>query len=182
MSAGASRRISTNVRNADGTRAIGTRVSKEVNTAVLREGKPWNDRAFVVNDWYITAYEPIRSIRDEIIGILYVGTLEKPYLDIANQVMATFILIAALCVVFLSRDTPQVASTTLAEGLLTLGAMLGLRALADPPARAWAVGSGAAYGLSVIAYQWPLYSCQSDAVDTWVPSTMSTFKPLAVIM
>jgi two-component system NtrC family sensor kinase len=94
-------RISTNVRNIDGTRAIGTRVSKEVNTAVLQEGKPWNDRAFVVNDWYITAYEPIRNVRDEIIGILYVGTLEKPYLDIANRVMATFILIASLCVVLL---------------------------------------------------------------------------------
>ena len=94
-------RISTNVRNIDGTRAIGTRVSKEVNTAVLQEGKPWNDRAFVVNDWYITAYEPIRNVRDEIVGILYVGTLEKPYLDIANRVMATFILIASLCVVLL---------------------------------------------------------------------------------
>ena len=94
-------RISTNVRNIDGTRAIGTRVSKEVNTAVLQEGKPWNDRAFVVNDWYITAYEPIRNVRDEIVGILYVGTLEQPYLDIANRVMATFILIASLCVVLL---------------------------------------------------------------------------------
>ncbi|MFQ6109487.1 MAG: cache domain-containing protein, partial [Candidatus Aminicenantales bacterium] len=32
-------RISTNVKNADGQRAIGTRVSKEVNTAVLKQGK-----------------------------------------------------------------------------------------------------------------------------------------------
>ena len=94
-------RISTNVRNIDGTRAIGTRVSKEVNTAVLREGNPWNDRAFVVNDWYITAYEPIRNIEEEIIGILYVGTLEQPFLDIADRVMGTFIMIAALCVVLL---------------------------------------------------------------------------------
>ena len=94
-------RISTNVRNEDGTRAIGTRVSKEVNTAVLKEGKSWNDRAFVVNDWYITAYEPIRDIEDTITGILYVGTLEQPFLDIASRVMATFVGIAALWVILL---------------------------------------------------------------------------------
>ncbi len=94
-------RISTNVRNINGTRAIGTRVSKEVNTAVLKEGKSWNDRAFVVNDWYITAYEPIRDIEDTIIGILYVGTLEQPFLDVASRVMATFAGIALLCVVLL---------------------------------------------------------------------------------
>ncbi len=94
-------RISTNVKNEDGQRAIGTRVSKEVSIAVLQEGKAWIDRAFVVNNWYITAYEPIRNINDEIIGILYVGMLEKPYIDITNRVMLTFTIIASLCVVLL---------------------------------------------------------------------------------
>lgn len=94
-------RISTNVMDAQGRRAIGTRVSEEVKKAVLDEGRSWNDRAFVVKDWYITAYEPIRNIEGKIIGILYVGTLEKPYIDIANRVMLTFTLLASLCVVFL---------------------------------------------------------------------------------
>jgi two-component system NtrC family sensor kinase len=94
-------RISTNVKNENGQRAIGTRVSKEVNVAVLQKGKAWIDRAFVVNDWYITAYEPIRNINNEIIGILYVGMLEKPYIDTTNRVMLTFIIIASLCVVLL---------------------------------------------------------------------------------
>jgi len=94
-------RVSTNVRNEDGERAIGTRVSREVNQAVLVEGRSWIDRAFVVNDWYITAYEPIRNINNEIIGILYVGVLERPYIDTTNRVMGTFIIIAVLCVVLL---------------------------------------------------------------------------------
>jgi two-component system NtrC family sensor kinase len=94
-------RISTNVKNARGERAIGTRVSKEVNQAVLEEGKPWIDRAFVVNDWYITAYEPIKNVENEIIGILYVGMLEKPYIDTTNRVMSTFIFMALLLVVLL---------------------------------------------------------------------------------
>lgn len=94
-------RISTNVKNKTGTRAIGTRVSKEVNTAVLKEGKAWIHRAFVVNDWYITAYEPIKNIDNKIIGILYVGMLEKPYIDTTEQVMLTFTVMASLCVVLL---------------------------------------------------------------------------------
>jgi two-component system NtrC family sensor kinase len=94
-------RISTNVTDLEGKRAIGTRVSEEVKRAVLDVGRSWYDRAFVVKDWYITAYEPIRSIDGKIIGILYVGTLEKPYLDTANRVMLTFTILASLCVVFL---------------------------------------------------------------------------------
>jgi two-component system NtrC family sensor kinase len=94
-------RISTNVTDLEGKRAIGTRISEEVKRAVLDVGRSWYDRAFVVKDWYITAYEPIKNIEGEIIGILYVGTLEKPYLDTANRVMLTFTILASLCVVFL---------------------------------------------------------------------------------
>ncbi len=94
-------RISTNVKNERNERAIGTRVSKEVSNTVLVEGKPWVDRAFVVNDWYITAYEPMRNINKEIIGILYVGMLERPYVDTINRVMLVFTIMASLCVVFL---------------------------------------------------------------------------------
>jgi len=94
-------RISTNVKNANGERAIGTRVSKEVNQAVLKEGEPWIHRAFVVNDWYIAAYEPIKAIDGKTIGILYVGMLEKPYIDLRNKVMLTFTGMAILSVILL---------------------------------------------------------------------------------
>lgn len=94
-------RISTNVKREDGGRAIGTRVSQEVKQAVLQEGKPWIDRAFVVNEWYITAYEPIKNVNEEIVGILYVGMLEKPYIDLRNKVMLTFTGVAIVCVIIL---------------------------------------------------------------------------------
>ena len=94
-------RISTNVKDEKGERAIGTRLSKEVNEAVLVKGMSWIDRAFVVNDWYVTAYEPIRNIDNKIIGILYVGMLEKPYIDTTTRVMLTFTFMASLCVVLL---------------------------------------------------------------------------------
>jgi len=94
-------RISTNVTDEKGQRAIGTRVSQEVYDAVLRQGIPWVGRAFVVNHWYITAYEPIKDIDGKIIGMLYVGMLEKPYIDLRNSVMLTFIGIAGLCAISL---------------------------------------------------------------------------------
>ena len=94
-------RISTNVRNQDGSRAIGTQVSKEVYQRVIVEGKSWIDRAFVVNDWYITAYEPIVDLKSNIIGMLYVGVLEAPYQNVKNRVFFTFLVIAILMVIIL---------------------------------------------------------------------------------
>ena len=86
-------RISTNVFTPDGKRAIGTRVSSEVKGRVLDEGKNWMDRAFVVSDWYITAYEPIEDILGERVGMLYVGVLEAKYVDVRRKALSIFILL-----------------------------------------------------------------------------------------
>jgi two-component system NtrC family sensor kinase len=94
-------RISTNVRNLDGSRAIGTRVSEEVYNQVIGKGVPWIGRAFVVNAWYRTAYEPIRDIEDNIVGMLYVGMLEAPYVDMRKRVVFIFLGIAIFAVVLL---------------------------------------------------------------------------------
>ena len=83
-------RISTNVHNTDGTRAIGTRVSEEVYDQVVKSGQQWLGRAYVVNDWYLSAYEPIRDPKGSIVGILYVGILEKKYTDIRNHSILLF--------------------------------------------------------------------------------------------
>jgi len=84
-------RISTNVKKEDGNLAIGTRVSQEVYEQVLVKGLPWIDRAYVVNSWYIAAYEPIKDIKDEIIGILYVGILEEKFMDMRKKTIAVFL-------------------------------------------------------------------------------------------
>jgi len=92
-------RISTNVENEDGTRALGTRVTEEVYNQVVEHGQPWIGRAYVVNNWYITAYEPIRDIAGKIIGILYVGVLEEKYNDIQQSMILTFVAITIAGVV-----------------------------------------------------------------------------------
>jgi two-component system NtrC family sensor kinase len=106
-------RISTNVMRQDGTRAIGTRVSEEVYEQVLVKGLPWIDRAFVVNNWYIAAYEPIRDIKEKIIGILYVGILEQKFTDMRNETTAIFLGIAFGGMIF-----ALIVSSFLAKGIL----------------------------------------------------------------
>jgi len=78
-------RISTNVTTKEGERAVGTRIANDVGEQVLVKGKPWIERAFVVKEWRITAYEPIKDIKGAIIGILYVGILEDNFVDMKNE-------------------------------------------------------------------------------------------------
>lgn len=74
-------RVATNVLKTDGTRAIGTYIPNinpdgqpnPVISAIL-QGNSFTGRAYVVNNWYVASYEPIRSgVDGKIIGMLYVG-------------------------------------------------------------------------------------------------------------
>ncbi len=86
-------RIATNVLDDRGQRAVGTAVSETVCKKVLEQGQWWLDRAFVVTDWYLTAYEPLRNLNGETIGILYVGSLEKPFIDLERRILLSFLAI-----------------------------------------------------------------------------------------
>jgi two-component system NtrC family sensor kinase len=104
-------RIATNVMLADGRRAIGTRVSSEVYDRVIGQGAIWTARAFVVNDWYLTAYAPIRNADGRPIGMLYVGLLEDKYTDMKYSAFWIFLgvtcigILMALAVAYLIADT-----------------------------------------------------------------------------
>ncbi|MCU0822955.1 MAG: diguanylate cyclase, partial [Spirochaetes bacterium] len=99
-------RIATNVMTKDGKRATGTCVSKTVYDKVLVEGELWMDRAFAVNYWYITAYEPIKDIDGSIIGILGVGLLEDKFTNMRNTTLIILfgITIVGMIVVFLAAN------------------------------------------------------------------------------
>ena len=89
-------RIATNVRLFEGGRAIGTRVSAAVHQAVLDQGHTWLDRAFVVTDWYVSAYEPLIDSQGQRIGMLYVGFLEAPFANAKHRALALVIGLFAL--------------------------------------------------------------------------------------
>jgi len=86
-------RISTNVPGGSTLRALGTRVSAEVRNDVLVNREIWIDRAFVVSDWYISAYEPIIDVNGQSVGMLYAGFLEAP---LRREMLNTILLLAAI--------------------------------------------------------------------------------------
>jgi two-component system NtrC family sensor kinase len=87
-------RVSTNVLTAEGKRAIGTRVSEEVSRVVLSQAEIFEERAFVVNQWYITRYEPLRNYRQQVVGSLYVGMREKGFLGLVSAFNERIFVIA----------------------------------------------------------------------------------------
>lgn len=69
-------RIATTVKNTDGKRAVGSYIPSDspVYKAIMG-GQIFRGKAFVVNDWYLTAYKPIKNDKNEIVGAIYVGQL-----------------------------------------------------------------------------------------------------------
>ncbi len=88
-------RVATNVIKTDGQRAIGTYIPRTnpdgqpnpVISTVLK-GETFYGRAFVVNAWYVTAYEPIwNKEHDEVIGILYAGVKQESIESLRHGIM-----------------------------------------------------------------------------------------------
>jgi PAS domain S-box-containing protein len=77
-------RIATTVKTTDNRRAIGTCIPavnpdgtpNPVISAILK-GDTYHGRAYVVNAWYLTAYEPLKDNTGKLVGMLYVGTQQK---------------------------------------------------------------------------------------------------------
>ncbi len=102
-------RIATNVRLFQGKRALGTRVSETVRNSVLKRGEIWLGRAFVVNNWYISGYEPLTDSYGRRVGMLYVGFLEAPYAaakrDVVMGISALLLVLGMLGAWFSLRWT-----------------------------------------------------------------------------
>jgi len=92
-------RVSTNVMTEAGDRAVGTRLSEGVSQVVLNEGREYIGTAFVVNEDYITRYEPIHNLDGEVVGILYVGARQAPFLDFLSVFRRRISLVAAITIV-----------------------------------------------------------------------------------
>ncbi|MBN1177706.1 MAG: cache domain-containing protein [Anaerolineae bacterium] len=77
-------RVSTNVMTEAGARAVGTRVSEAVREVVLEQGQHYVGRAYVVNEWLVTRYEPLRDHAGQVVGSLYVGSRASAFLGLMD--------------------------------------------------------------------------------------------------
>jgi hypothetical protein len=92
-------RVATNVRTLDDTRAIGTFIpaigpdgtpNKVVSTVLA--GETYRGIAFVVNAWYVTAYEPILDAAGDVVGILYVGVKQENIASMRSAIESTSVM------------------------------------------------------------------------------------------
>ncbi len=87
-------RVATNVLTSEGDRAIGTYIPavnpdgspNPVISTVMR-GETFRGNAYVVNNWYLAAYEPVYGPNETIIGMLYVG-VKRESVDSLRRAMA----------------------------------------------------------------------------------------------
>lgn len=85
-------RVATTVKTVEGKRAIGTFIPavnpdgapNPVISAIL-QGKTYHGRAYVVNAWYLTAYEPIKDRAGRLVGMLYVGVKQESVESLLRQ-------------------------------------------------------------------------------------------------
>ena len=73
-------RVATNVMGQDQKRAIGTFIpavaadgAPNAVVSAIMNGQPFRGMAFVVNAWYLTAYEPLKDAQGNVIGMFFVG-------------------------------------------------------------------------------------------------------------
>jgi methyl-accepting chemotaxis protein len=79
-------RVTTNVRQADGTRAVGTKLGKESAAyKPVMNGELYVGEAFILGKLYYTAYNPLFSNSGEVIGIMYLGVSQQEALDIVSS-------------------------------------------------------------------------------------------------
>ncbi|MBT5373234.1 MAG: HAMP domain-containing protein [Rhodospirillaceae bacterium] len=90
-------RVSTNVIKPDGSRAVGTKLSKgPVFDALFKDGRPYRGEANILGNAFFTAYDPIKNEQGEVIGILYVGLKKAIFLAIIDDILIKDIIIASI--------------------------------------------------------------------------------------
>ena len=93
-------RISTNVLLADGSRALGTKLTGEAYETLFHQGKPYRGEADILGTPYFTAYDPIRDPSGKIIGALYVGIKKSDFFATYYAVRIKAVLVALLLITF----------------------------------------------------------------------------------
>jgi methyl-accepting chemotaxis protein len=88
-------RVATNVKAANGNRAIGTYIpaknadgTDNAVAAAIKAGKPYRGVAQVVGTWFITAYDPVKDADGRVIGSLFYGVPQAEAIEELTSTIA----------------------------------------------------------------------------------------------
>ncbi len=95
------RRIVTTLRNPDGSRATGSKLTDpEIVQTVLKDGKRFTGQAIVLGRNLLTIYEPVKAADGAVLGILFIG-IPVTELDAARTSLLQHAILAGLAVAVL---------------------------------------------------------------------------------
>jgi two-component system, NtrC family, sensor kinase len=92
------KRIATSASTPSGDRALGTLISAEAYDRVITKGQRWIKSGYVVDDWYLTAYQPIRDFRGNIVGALGLGLLERKFEETPRRALLFLFVLTVIAV------------------------------------------------------------------------------------
>lgn len=94
-------RISTSVRKADGTRAIGTKIDPKVAAVAIKKAQTYIGEAMVIGRPFLTVYKPLKNPQGVVVGVFAVAfeksVFNQTFHDAAIRISIAGVLLAVLC-------------------------------------------------------------------------------------
>ena len=144
--------ISTNVTGKDGKRAIGALMPSESPVAeAILAGRSYQGRAYVMGEWYITAYEPINGRDGTVIGALCVGVKEQSAYFLNDEIKRIKVGNTGYVYIMNSKGTLKVHPAREGENILDSKDSSGLEYIRTMIADALALGEDQ---VGTIRYPW----------------------------
>ena len=92
-------RVATTVKDASGTRQVGTRASETVIDNVLKQGKFFVGKASVLGEDHYAAYQPLKDTSGKTVGMLFVGVSVHEMDDVIEQLILSIALAVVVIVI-----------------------------------------------------------------------------------
>jgi len=88
-------RVSTNILNESGQRAVGTKLQQgPAYTALFNKGESYRGETSILGVPYIAAYDPIKDGKGEVIGVLFAGAPKSDFFKAFYQIEIIVIVVA----------------------------------------------------------------------------------------
>jgi methyl-accepting chemotaxis protein len=114
------KRVTTNVKKPDGSRAVGTMLGKDSAAfASVVAGKPYAGEAEILGKPYFTSYQPLKGENGDVVGILYIGIPKEEAHQMASRSVRGTIALTAVIGLLVTALFVTLSSLLIKKVLLT---------------------------------------------------------------